>query len=60
MIWYLGCYNALILNISAALNAPILYMNRYLKPKEIYTFGWILVSGLRSILERIQTLSFDP
>uniref|UniRef100_A0A915NFW1 Serpentine receptor class gamma n=1 Tax=Meloidogyne floridensis TaxID=298350 RepID=A0A915NFW1_9BILA len=27
MIWYLGCYNALILNISAALNAPILYMN---------------------------------
>jgi len=28
MIWYLGCYNALILNISAALNAPILYLNR--------------------------------
>ncbi|CAK5076069.1 unnamed protein product [Meloidogyne enterolobii] len=29
MLWYLIGYLAVILNISAAVNAPILYFNRY-------------------------------
>ena len=30
LIWYLSGYLAIILNISSAINAPILYLNRHI------------------------------